>query len=213
LNPDQLKNYKLLVLPNIAALSDTQCKQLQQFVENGGSIVATFETSLYDETGKPRKDFGLSELFGVSYAGSVEGPMKNSYLKFNTEAGSSSYHPVLKGLENAFRMINGVWRLNVTPQTTFPSPITLIPTYPDLPMEHVYPRQPDTDIRELYLREMGKGRIAYIPWDIDRTFWNILNVDHGKLLNNVFRWALNEDSIVEVTGNGILDILRPEPPR
>jgi hypothetical protein len=206
LDADQLENYKLLVLPNIAALSDTQCKQLHQFVYNGGSIVATFETSLYDETGAPRKNFGLSELFGVSYTGKVEGPMKNSYLKFNKESGSSDYHPVLKGLENAFRIINGVWRLDVTPQTEFTSPITLIPSYPDLPMEHVYPRKPDTEIRELYLRETGNGRVAYIPWDIDRTFWNILNVDHGKLLNNVFRWALNEDSPVEVEGNGILDI-------
>ncbi|MFC2124140.1 alpha-amylase family protein [Bacteroidota bacterium] len=206
LDADHLENYKLLVLPNVAALSDAQCKQLNQFVNNGGSIVATFETSLYDETGIQRKNFGLSDLFGISYAGNVEGPMKNSYLKINTEPGSDDYHTVLNGLENAFRMINGVWRLNVEPHVNFPSPITLIPSYPDLPMEHVYPLQPDTDIRELYLREMGKGRVAYIPWDIDRTFWNILNVDHGKLLNNVFRWALEEETPVEVNGDGILDI-------
>jgi hypothetical protein len=73
-------------------------------------------------------------------------------------------------------------------------------------MEHVYPLQPDTDIRELYLRESGKGRVAYIPWDIDRTFWNIMAVDHGKLLRNVFNWALNENPVVEVKGKGILDI-------
>ena len=48
--------------------------------------------------------------------------------------------------------------------------------------------------------------MAYIPWDIDRTFWNILNVDHGKLLRNVFSWALNESALVEVNGEGILDI-------
>jgi hypothetical protein len=73
-------------------------------------------------------------------------------------------------------------------------------------MEHVYPREPDTDIRELYLREMGNGRVVYIPWDIDRTFWNILNVDHGKLLRNIFNWALNETLPVEVEGDGIVDI-------
>lgn len=206
LGSDQLENYKLLILPNVAALSDAQCEQIQLFVSNGGSILATFETSLYDEKGVHRKDFGLADLFGVSYANSVEGPMKNSYLKFNTESGSSNYHSVLEGLEDAFRIINGVWRLNVVPLVDFPSPITLIPSYPDLPMEHVYPLQPDTDTRELYLRETGKGRVAYIPWDIDRTFWSILNVDHGRLLSNVFRWALNEEFGVEVKGSGILDI-------
>jgi hypothetical protein len=206
LDAPQLENYKLLVLPNVAALSDLQCEQLRQFVNNGGSIVASFETSLYNETGSQRENFGLADLYGVSFKGNVEGPMKNSYLKINTESGQDNYHTVLNGLEDAFRIINGVWRLNVKPLVDFPSPLTLIPSYPDLPMEHVYPRQPDTDVRELYLRETGKGRVVYIPWDVDRTFWNILNVDHGMLLRNAFKWALNEDPPVSVEGEGILDI-------
>jgi hypothetical protein len=175
-------------------------------VENGGSIMATFETSLYDENGDPRENFGLSDLFGVKYTGKVEGPMKNSYLKINPETRSSIYSPVLKDLEDAFRIINGVYRLKVAPEVDFPSPVTLIPSYPDLPMEHVYPLQPETDIREIYLRETGKGRVAYIPWDIDRTFWNIMTVDHGKLLRNIFNWTLNESPVVAVKGEGIMDI-------
>jgi hypothetical protein len=73
-------------------------------------------------------------------------------------------------------------------------------------MEHVYPRTTETDIREVYLRELGKSRIAYIPWDIDRTFWEIMNVDHGRLLGNIVRWAVNEEPPVHVTGPGILDV-------
>jgi hypothetical protein len=88
----------------------------------------------------------------------------------------------------------------------FPSPVTLIPTYPDLPMEHVYPRKPDTDIREIYLRELGQNRVAYIPWDIDRTFWEIMNADHGRLLRNIINWTVNEEPPVRVTGAGILDV-------
>jgi hypothetical protein len=206
LGASELENYKLLILPNVAAVSDAQCDQLRQFVEKGGSIMATFETSLYYENGDLRENFGLADLFGINYAGKVEGPMKNSYLKINPETGSLIYDPVLKDLEDAFRIINGVYRLEVEPEADFPSPVTLIPSYPDLPMEHVYPLQPETDIRELYLRETGKGRIAYVPWDIDRTFWNIMTVDHGKLLRNIFKWTLNESPVVEVKGEGILDI-------
>ena len=93
------------------------------------------------------------------------------------------------GLEDAPRIINGVFRLQVTPRSTFPSPMTLIPTYPDLPMEDVYPRTPHTDVRELYLRELGASRVAYVPWDIDRTFWDVMCVDHGRLLRNLIAWT------------------------
>lgn len=206
LEEEHIEGYKLLVLPNIAALSDEQCEQITRFVENGGSLVTTFETSLYNENGIKREDFGLSALFGVSYAGTVEGPMKNSYLKLNKDFLSGEYHPILKDLEDSYRIINGVWRVKVNPLVDFPSPLTLIPSYPDLPMEHVYPRQPDTDIREIYLRKTGKGRVVYIPWDIDRTFWDILNVDHAILLRNLFHWALDEEPTVKVEGKGILDI-------
>jgi hypothetical protein len=73
-------------------------------------------------------------------------------------------------------------------------------------MEHVYPRKPETDIREVYLRELGESRIAYIPWDIGRTFWEIMNVDHGRLLKNIVNWATNEEPPVRVEGPGILDV-------
>ncbi len=206
LDAEHLQPFKLLVLPNVAALSNAQCEQLRQFVQRGGSLVATFETSLYDQEGKRRQDFGLAELFGVSCGGRVEGPMKNSYLRLKSDPGTGRFHPVLEGLEDAYRIVNGVWRLDVKPQVEFPSPVTLIPSYPDLPMEHVYPRIPETNTRELYLRDSGAARVAYIPWDIDRTFWEVMNIDHGRLLQNIVRWALNEGPVVQVTGRGVLDI-------
>jgi len=130
--------------------------------------------------------------------------MKNSYLRLAQENGQQ--HSILKGLDNTTRIINGIYRLGIQANIEFPSPLTLIPSYPDLPMEHVYPREPETDIREIYLREIGESRIVYFPWDIDRTFWEILNVDHGKLIRNAVQWALNEELPVTVRGQGILDI-------
>jgi len=206
LDEGSLKNYKLLILPNIAALSDAQCEQLRQFVNKGGSVVATFETSLYDEEGKPRSNFGLADLFGVTYDSEVEGPMRNSYLRLKSDPQTKQFHPVLEGLTDAYRIINTVHQVKVRPDGSFPSPVTLIPTYPDLPMEDVYPRNPETEIRELYLRTIGKGRVAYIPGDIDRSYWQILSSDHEKLLINTLQWALNEDPVAAVNGPGVMDV-------
>ena len=110
LDAEHLKPFKLLILPNIATLSDEQCDQLRKFVEDGGSIVATFETSLYDEAGRRRIDFGLADLFGVSYDKNVEGPMQNSYLRLKKDASTDQFHPVLKDLEDAYRIINTIYR-------------------------------------------------------------------------------------------------------
>jgi hypothetical protein len=204
LDAERLAPYKTLILPNLAALSDRQCEQLRAFVSNGGSIVATHETSLYDEWGTRRKNFALADLFGVDWTGKSQGPMLNSYIRLEHEALPGN--ALFAGLEDAPRIINGVSRLEVTPQTKFlETPFTLIPSYPDLPMEKVYPRVPRTDISCLYLRQPA-GRVAFFPFDIDRTFWEVLCTDHLKVLRNTILWANNEAPIVEVDGPGLLDV-------
>jgi hypothetical protein len=194
---DDISRYRTLILPNIAALSAKQCDQLRTFVQGGGNLIATYETSLYDEWGKRREDFGLADLFQATYDGH-EGPMQNSYLNL------AHPHPLLKGLEATPRIINGVNRVKTKPKPG--APITLVSSYPDLPMEEVYARVPKTDIPAVFLNTSNKGRVVYFPFDLDRTFWEILNTDHGQLLRNAVHWATSEPSPVEVTGPGVLDI-------
>jgi hypothetical protein len=207
LDAAHLTPLKTLILPNIAALSEAQCAQLRAFAERGGGLIATYETSLYDEWGVKRKDFGLGDLFGVTFKGGIDGPMQNSYLRLETDPTTGKRHPLLAGLEDAPRIINGTRCVEVECTRPYPHPpLTLIPSYPDLPMEKVYPRVLKTDVPQVYLREQGPGRVVYFPWDIDRTFWDVLSVDHFKLLRNAVTWATNEDAPVTVTGPGVLDI-------
>src|SRR5581483_4717014 len=49
LDEEHTRQFRTLILPNIAVLSDRQCEQIGTFVRNGGGIVATLETSLYDQ--------------------------------------------------------------------------------------------------------------------------------------------------------------------
>ncbi|MEW6155865.1 MAG: beta-galactosidase trimerization domain-containing protein [Verrucomicrobiota bacterium] len=217
LDLDRIRHFKTLILPNIAALSTAQCDQLRAFVRHGGSLVATYETSLYDEWGVRREDFGLGDLFGVKWSGRGQGPMQNSYLRL--EHDTLPGHPLLRGLETAPRIINCVRRLEVEPRDKFSAmPVTLIPSYPDLPMEKVYPREPRTNIGQVFLREVPgesaigansarpAGRVVYFPGDLDRTFWEVLCVDHGILLRNAIEWATGEEPFVRVEGPGLLDV-------
>jgi hypothetical protein len=207
LDEEQVSQFRTLLLPNIAALSKKQCDQIAAFVRNGGGIVATFETSLYDEGGGQRADFGLSELFGASFAGKIEGPMLNSYLNLKKDPRTGKYPPLLAGLETAGRIINGTHRVQVEAhEKTAYSPLEVVPTYPDLPMEEVFPRVVDTHDPGVFIREVGRGRVIYFPWDIDRTFWDVLNLDHARLLGNAVAWVTNEPPPLEVEGKGMLDI-------
>ena len=206
LDHESIKSFKTLILPNIATLSDIQCQQLREYVCEGGSIVATYETSLYDEWGNRRQDFGLADLFGAHYASGIESPMQNSYLRIEQEP-DGNYHPILKGIENAGRIINGTKRVLVTPDPILPNPpLTLIPSYPDLPMEMVWVRIPKTDIPGVFIRKYGKGTVIYFPMDIDRTFWDVMCMDHGKLMANAVQVAVNGPLPVYVDGAGIIEV-------
>ncbi len=168
---------------------------------NGGSIVATYETSLYDEWGARRKDFGLADLFGASYDGKVDTHVQNSYLNIEKP------HPLTRGLENATRIVNSANWVHV--RATAPlaaNPLTLVPSYPDLPMEEVYARVPHTEIPGVILRNPGKGRVVYFPGDLDRTFWEVLAADHGTVLRNAVAWAHGGVQPLTVAGKGVIDV-------
>jgi len=182
-------------------LSVAQCAQLKAFVENGGGLVATHQTSLYDEHGKRRDNFGLADLFGASFAGKLIQHQQNAYLDIEDHA-----HPLLAGLADAGRMIHGVTRVEIRTAPGLRAPLMTVPTYPDLPMEEVYQRDTRTDTPGVLVRNVGAGRVVYFPWDIDRTFWEVMSPDHGRVLANAVRWAANEQQPLEVEGPGLLDV-------
>ena len=177
-----LRPFKTLILPNIAALSDAQCQQLRDFVQRGGSVVATYETSLYDGMGCAARILAWPISLAPPMPGGKEGPMQNSYLpstwpplaqcsSIGGGAGGGRTHHQRR---HVLVVGNARWRIRVT----------LIPSYPDLPMEMVWPRV----IPEIPRPMCAGGRRAggLFPWDIDRTFWEVLCVDHGVVLTNAW---------------------------
>jgi len=105
-------------------------------------------------------------------------------------------------------MINGAFRAPVEPPEGGwrRGPFALVPAYPDLPMEEVYPRTPEDACPEVIYSSYGKGRVVYIASDVDRRFWEYLTPDHGRLLANSVLWAMNAARTVETDGKGFLDV-------
>lgn len=79
----EFDNAKVLILPSLTCMSHLEAKNIRHFVMQGGGLVATYETSLKNEMGKPRKNFLLADIFGVNYSGQLEN--QYSFIKFDGE--------------------------------------------------------------------------------------------------------------------------------
>ncbi len=100
---EKIKNLKLLIIPNGALMPDEHVDIIKQYVSMGGGLIASYETSLYDEKGLKRKDFLLADLFGAHYCGTEKtdrmenNPRSQAYMKVEDSFKSSSF---LKGIED-----------------------------------------------------------------------------------------------------------------
>jgi hypothetical protein len=219
----------VLILPNIGAMSDQQIEAIRRFVGGGGALVATGQTSLFDQRGDARPDFALADIFGVSGGkaapesaapprGAVR-PSLHTYLRLTPElrgqvdgpksgsepAITGNRHPVLAGFDETDILPFGgmLGPLRVAAQARVVA--TFIPPFPQSPPEDVWMRTPRTEIPALVVRDDLAGRIVYLPADIDRHFAVENLPDHGDLLANIVRWASKKSIPLDVQGAGLVN--------
>ncbi len=219
----------VLVLPNLAAMSDSQCRAVREFVEQGGNLVATGQTSLYDQWGGPRADFALGDLFGAhviaGHHNSIGADLKraieteHSYLRLTPELRAGVYgprvgtepvagnrHSVLKGFDETDILPFGGWLGGLQAAAGAEVLATFIPSFPIYPPETSWMREPRTNIPGLIVRTTKHGsRIAYMPADVDRRYGRDNLPDHGCLLANLIRWASGDTLPLSVQGPGLID--------
>ncbi|HET7768280.1 MAG TPA: beta-galactosidase [Chloroflexota bacterium] len=225
-----LTRYRALLLPNIGALTDEQCAQLRAYVAAGGGLLATGETSLYDEWGDRREDFGLADVFGARAVGqSLGAPTEAaararggiradpSYMRF-TDAPSKRPAPLRLGPspaytagwdETAHLPFGGELTLTRPAGADEKVALTYVPPFATHPPEFSYMKVERTSLPCLYLREgkRGAGRVAYLPADVDRLYWRTNQPDHGDLLASLVRWTAGDTApTVRVEGPGLVDV-------
>jgi hypothetical protein len=64
-----LSGYKTLIINNALVMSTEEQEKIRQFVAGGGTLIATGLTSLWKPDGSSSGDFGLADVFGVSFTG------------------------------------------------------------------------------------------------------------------------------------------------
>lgn len=217
----------VLLLPNIGALSDDQLDAIREFHAAGGSVVATGETSLYDEDGEPRGDYGLADLLGVSLSEGEHGDWRGADLDFE-RAGSHTYlrlhparneaggavdfsatprarrHPALAGFDDTDIVAFGGYLRESTVCDGFTAVATLVPRFPIFPPETSWMRDTDSATPAIVVGERPEGRTAMVLADIDRVADREQQPDARRLLAGIVRWAIGDDPrVVAETPGGV----------
>ena len=212
----EASHLRALILPDLAVMTEDQCRALRAFVFQGGSVIATGLTSLLDENGDTRPDFALAALFGVhAPATRPNAQAVHTYLRLAPELRASvpgphagdepkvagKRHPVLEGFDETDLLAFGGVLAPMHVDAGVEVPLTFVPEFPVFPPETSWMRQPRTDIPGLALR----GRTAFLPADLDRRYARDGMIDHGDLLANLVRWAAGDSIPLKVEGPGRID--------
>ncbi len=223
---DAAGRFDCLVLPNMGAMSEAQVAAVQAFVEQGGSVIATGETSRCDAWGNDRAALALGALFGVgrksgSHGGigapdtNIETHARHSYLRLHPERRAAVYgphdptapvaadsrHPILAGLDETDSLPFGGFLPEMTVAEDAAVLATFIPDFPIFPPEMSWMRTPVTDLPAITVREAPSGgRLVWLVADLDRCFARDDSFEHGLILANAVRWALRGRLRLEVTG-------------
>lgn len=218
--------FGVLILPNVAAMSDAQVKAVEAYSAAGGSVIATSETSLQELYGKSRPDPALGALFGIKMAGcsiggrgmadtDIEVSDRHTYLRLSPElrgsvdgpkddtapAADCVRHPILRGLEKTDIIPFGGYLRGVSTAPDVTVLATLVPDFPIYPPETAWMRVPRTDIPGITVRETPSGgKLVWFVADIDRCFARDENVEHGMLIANAVRWCVGERTHVALEG-------------
>ncbi len=68
-------------------------------------------------------------------------------------------------MEDAETLIGGTWQLNVKAHpNAAQQPLSRIPAVANLPMEKTFWTVDKTDIPDVYMNQVGEGRVVYFPW-------------------------------------------------
>ena len=121
-----------------------------------------------------------------------------------TDASKRESNPVLEGFANTNWLPGAQNRVPIKPVQN--PLLTVVPGFVNYPPELAYPSDPHTDEPAIVLREVGKSRIAYFPGDIERTFWLTGHGDLLRLLHNTLRWITFDEAIVQVDGDGFVEM-------
>lgn len=194
-NAAALQRYPTVVLPNTGCLSDKQAAALTAYVQQGGGLVASFETGVFDEDGTRREKPALEDLLGVKQGAVVGG--RNWMLDTTNQT-----HEITRIPEIANGGDPSQGSRDRKPQVT----LFLAHANRDARLVKTTAQDGVASVRligagpgcsALHTRAAGRGRVAHFPPDIGHGYFTYNHPIARRLIERTVRWSAGQPPILE----------------
>ena len=151
---------------------------MRQYVRAGGGLVCTHETSLYDENGARRSDFGLADVLGAHYRDALCAADRRLNVV-------SSQHPVTA-------------RLGTSAMSHAQPHVAVQASSAQVLATLAGAKPGEVETPAILVHQYGKGRVVYLPGRPDAIQCEVLTPWIERLFADAIRWTVQEDPPVEL---------------
>lgn len=208
INSGSLSKYKAVVMPNYSCISTEAEHQIEEYLKNGGTVVASYRTGFCNEWGEERPKPLMAKWLDLHYTGLTYLNLKAAYAAINQPehemltsftgtdviplAGNVCVFKPAKGIETSLLSL-------IPPVEAFPNSGMSVP-------EFNVANDKSEDVPLLFSQKIGHGKLIYFPWEPDRIGFNFGLRDPMTLIINAVMSALKLPDLISVGAEGLVDV-------
>jgi hypothetical protein len=197
LSAEWLKSQRAIALCGASAIKDEDARLLADWVKDGGALLATYESGLYNERGELRQDGGaLREILGVDMKGEAPEPRADTFYRITQS------HPALGDYHEGKVVMADAKLVPITPR----------------PGATVLAEAINLDFQKtlgpaIVVNQYGRGRAIYVAGSSEAQYVATRVVSLQRMLASMVRY-LRADAPMPfglVAPRGVYGVLRSAP--
>jgi len=194
-----LQKYKAIVLTDAKYLSDNDCKKLDDYVFDGGVLIATGESGHYDEDYEPRELYPLKSM-GITGKAKKSDNMRSAMLLIENK----NKYPSFKNWDTDVLYFGDRYFI-CEYENGVQKHLELIPPHHYGPPERCYYNE-ISDLPGFTINSFGTGKGVHIPWYPGALFHNEGYVNTEAFISDMLSSVLciepietNASPMIEIT--------------
>ncbi len=203
--PHDLKYYDALILSNVTDMDDNYISMIDNYVKNGGKILATGFPGINDNIGNPLDKIRLQSL-GIMPEYELFPQTQATYLKVSDSDKADLGQNEFKDFD-LIMMNSGFMKCRTTGDAT--GYLRLLPNTVNGPPERVFFTDDEiTDFPGIVFNSFGSGKAVLIPWQIGSQYsWKGNNGQRAVFMASL-RNLLKLDNPLETDASPLIEMTR-----